>query len=522
MHGFNTFSSDQYAFGVTLYELVAKSPPFPGLAPEELMERICREPVPPLKCSEPDLAAIINKCVSFRPESRYRSMDELSEDLLHFLNHEPVGASSPSPARRLQLWMKRKPAVAVLSLAAALCAAAFVVALGAGYLQTASALKLAENNAAVADAALSQVFTRIAEQPPSQKNTQLLSALLPYYRMIARGKNLPESKVCEANAVIGECALRTGSYALAEEAFRNMMKFRKDAFPVNQLATALKKQGKDKEATELFRQVADRFAMSERAEDRFETIRALLALSGSPESVERSRAFGMLETLLEDDPDHPEYRFQYAQLLARNPRLFRERRIPGIEPNAAVLLLQLADAHPERPEYGLALVELMLKKLRYARNFREHNQRELADTVNLSERLLGRWPNDPQIISGMVRLHARYIGALRREGKDAWARRESDRLQGILEVLFYNPEISDAVKESLIRLQLQRLKLLRHDGRSYEGEDLRKKISRELGFYHGPMLRVFREELDKAGPDDESSVGKSEDSIIFERTKQGL
>lgn len=69
------------------------------------------------------------------------------------------------------------------------------------------------------------------------------------------------------------------------------------------------KQGKDKEATELFRQVADRFAMSERAEDRFETIRALLALSGSPESVERSRAFGMLETLLEDDPDHPEYRF---------------------------------------------------------------------------------------------------------------------------------------------------------------------------------------------------------------------
>lgn len=84
--------------------------------------------------------------------------------------------------------MKRKPAVAVLSLAAALCAAAFVVALGAGYLQTASALKLAENNAAVADAALSQVFTRIAEQPPSQKNTQLLSALLPYYRMIARGK----------------------------------------------------------------------------------------------------------------------------------------------------------------------------------------------------------------------------------------------------------------------------------------------------------------------------------------------
>lgn len=47
---------------------------------------------------------------------------------------------------------------------------------------------------------------------------------------------------------------------------------------------------------------------------------------------------------------------------------------------------------------------------------------------------------------------------------------------------FYNPEISDAVKESLIRLQLQRLKLLRHDGRSYEGEDLQKKSAGSWAF----------------------------------------
>lgn len=108
---------------------------------------------------------------------------------------------------------------------------------------TASALKLAENNAAVADAALSQVFTRIAEQPPSQKNTQLLSALLPYYRMIARGKNLPESKVCEANAVIGECALRTGSYALAEEAFRNHDEIQERRFSRQPVGDGFEKTG---------------------------------------------------------------------------------------------------------------------------------------------------------------------------------------------------------------------------------------------------------------------------------------
>lgn len=67
--------------------------------------------------------------------------------------------------------------------------------------------------------------------------------------MIAGERNLPESRISGANAVIGECALRTGNYALAEEAFRNMVKLSPDAFPVNQLATTLKKQGKSAEAT---------------------------------------------------------------------------------------------------------------------------------------------------------------------------------------------------------------------------------------------------------------------------------
>ena len=64
------------------------------------------------------------------------------------------------------------------------------------------------------------------------------SPLPPHSRPAACGLNQ-----AERNAVIGECALRAGSYALAEKAFRNMMKSRSDAFPVNQLAAALKKQG---------------------------------------------------------------------------------------------------------------------------------------------------------------------------------------------------------------------------------------------------------------------------------------
>lgn len=506
MHGVNTFSTDQYSFGATFYELIANSPLLAEQTPEELMARIRREPIPPLKCSEPDLAAIINKSISYRPEDRYPGMNELAEDLQRFLNHEPVHAAATSLVRRFRLWVKRKPAVAALAFAVGFSMVAFVIALTVGYLRTTEARNLAERNATVADATLSQVFARIAAQPPSQKNTQLLSTLLPYYQMIAGERNLPDAKICQANAIIGECALRAGSYALAEEAFRNMMKFRNDAFPVNQLATALKKQGKDAEAKKLFQQVVDRFSASGQTEDRFEAVRALLALSGSPESEERSQAFGILESLLAEHPDNPEYRFQYAQLLAGNPRLFRNQRIPGVEPNAVVLLLRLADNHPEQPEYGLALVELMLRKLRYARDFQEQNRKELADTVNLSERLLGRWPNDPQIVSAVVRLHMRYVGFLRRNGEKEQARKKIDRLLGILGILFYNPEISDAVKESLIRLQLQRLEMFRRDGQNDEGIPLREKIRRELEFYHGPMLPEFRKELKRSGSNPTSHI----------------
>ena len=127
----------------------------------------------------------------------------------------------------------------------------------------------------------------------------------------------------------------------------------------------------------LSRQVIEKFEKSGNAADRFETVRALLALSPGPDSRESFRAFRILETLLKDDPDRPEYRFQYAVLLGGNPRLYHSLRIPGVEPNAAKLLSRLADAHPDQPEYSLALVELMRQKFRFVRSFQD--ERDAAE-----------------------------------------------------------------------------------------------------------------------------------------------
>ena len=494
--GINTFATDQYAFGVTLYELATGKPMLQSNSHEELVKRICSGAIEPLSCAEPEFAAIINKCISFDPADRYADMDEVVSDLQRFLNREPVKACRHSLLHRLVLWCRRKPAVAALTFASAGCAAALVISLIIGFIQTRAALKLAEQNAQAADSAISQIFKRISEQSPSRKNTELLNALLPYYRMIAGQRHIPPTKICEAYAVIGECAMRTGSYEVAEEAYRSMMKYRSDACPVNRLAEALSKRGKTGEANRLYRQVVEKFEKSEKAEDRFETVRALLALSKASDSEERSRAFRILENLLKDQPSNPEYRFLYAVLLGGNPRLYHSLRIPGVEPNAAKLLSKLAEEHPEQPEYGLALIDLMTRKFRLIRSF-QNSGNAMDEILRLSEKMLGRWPNDPQIVSAVVKLHQRCMDVLRRRGGDEKVRKERERLLAILEILFHNPEISDPVKEELIQIQLRRLEIFRRRGAREEAEALSAVIARELEQYHGPRRQEFREQLDK-------------------------
>ena len=497
-NGVNTFATDQYSFGASFYELTTGKPLLQADSQEDLQKRICSVPVEPLSCREPEFAAIINKCLSFDPGDRYADMNEVVSDLQHFLNREPVRAFASSPWHRFILWCRRKPAVAAMTFAAAVCLAAFIISLIAGYIRTKAALRLAEQNAKVADSAISKIFTRISEQPPSRKNSELLSALIPYYQMIAAQRNIPPSKIFAAYRVIGECAMRAGSYPMAEEAYRRMMEFGLDAFPMNRFAAVLKKQGKTAEADKISRQVIGLFEKSTHEKDRFEVVRALLALSSRPDSPERARAFRILESLLKDHPENAEYRFLYAVLLGGNPRLFHSLRIPGVEPNAAVLLSSLAEAHPDNPEYSLALVELMLRRFRMRRNLRDARD-SLDDALFISERMLGRWPNDPQIVSAAVKLHSRYISSLFRRGGGPNALKGNERLLGILEILSHNPENSDAIRAELIQLQLRRLAMIRRRGAKKEEESLRRKIEKELQRYRGPKLEDFRRQLEENG-----------------------
>ena len=441
IHGISSFLGDQYALGATLYELIARHPILAERSSARLFRRICTAPVPPLSCAEPDLAAIINKCVAYDPRDRYPSMDDLVEDLRRFLDHEPVLAA-PTPARRrLALWVRRKPLVAALSAFAAVSALCAVCALAVGYLRTADALRRAERNAALAGAALSGVFRSVENQSPSRRDTQLLSELLPYYGELARRQDMPPDKIAEANRILGTCAFRTGNYALAERAFRHLTTARTTAADRNNLADALRRQGRTDEANAIYREVADGFAASTNATDRFESVRALKALAQDDyDSPDRVRAFQILADLLKESPRDPDYRYQYALILGANPRVFAALRLPGLKPNPTQILSQLADEYPDRPEYGLALVDLVERRLRATRRPRAEDLYDFSNAMERADRLLGRFPNMPDVVSAVIRMRDAYVNFLRRIGSATAANQLQTRTTGILEMLAHSPE----------------------------------------------------------------------------------
>ncbi len=441
IHGISSFSGDQYALGATLYELIARRPILQEKSSTRLFRRICKGPVPPLSCAEPDLAAIVNKCVSYDPRDRYISLHDLAEDLRRFLEHEPVLAAPAPAGRRLVLWTRRKPAVAALTALTAACAIGAVSALAIGYARTADALRLAERNASLAGAALSGVFRSVENQAPSRRDTVLLTEMLPYYGELARRQDMPPDKLAEANRILGTCAFRTGNYTLAEKAFRHLMLSTPTAADRYNLGKVLRRLGRDDEANTLFREVADRFANSTNAVDRFEAVRALKSLAqDNDNSPDRARAFEIVADLLKDSPHNPDYRYQYAVILGANPRLFAKQRIPDVKPNPTLILNQLADEYPDRPDYGLALVDLVDRRLRSIRNPKGVDRNDFTLAIERADRLLGRFPNMPDVVSSVIRMRSAYASFLRKAGSTAAAKQVEERTSGMLEMLTHSAE----------------------------------------------------------------------------------
>ena len=121
-------TTDVWALGCILHELLAGTPAFRGESITDVLLRVRDGAPDSLPRGTPrDLATIVEKCLSKDPARRYASANALAVDLERWCNDEPILARQTSTPERLLLWSRREPLVAALCLVVAVLLVALAV-----------------------------------------------------------------------------------------------------------------------------------------------------------------------------------------------------------------------------------------------------------------------------------------------------------------------------------------------------------------------------------------------------------
>ncbi|MBQ7176746.1 MAG: serine/threonine protein kinase [Victivallales bacterium] len=492
--GICTAASDQYALGLTLLEMVNDEPAFQAPTLSELEKKILNGDMQPMVCKSREFKAIIAKSVATRPEDRYPTMDAMADDLRNFLEDRPVYAARPGLARRMLLWAMRNPALAFAVLVACAASIFLVLSLIVGYHNTRIALAKSRENAENAELALQKVFAFVEERPPSTSTSKLLSLLLPYYKFSLEQGEQSSEKMLKAWRVIGSHSMRTHDMDLAENAFRNMLALKETPDVMNNLAYVLRRAERLQEANALQASVLEKYASSNVLSERLEVFLAMKALaSAGYGGNDRGKVFEYLKKLLDEEPDNPTLRFQYARLLDEYGGKLEQLDVRQSKAQALEIFTDLTSRHPEQPEYAVAFLRILERMLKRGVNNIDEEKIVLASDV--SERLLITFHNIPEAVKASVAFRRTYLDSLRKKQHSADFVRDRERLITLLRGNYFSEDTPNELKEELLRMQLAQLKWAQRENRPGIERRL-KEIKEELDFYDGPSKGNFMKALE--------------------------
>jgi serine/threonine protein kinase len=254
LHGQTDARSDVYSLGLTLYELLTLTPPFPETNPAKLLQQVSmHEPVRPRKLNPAiprDLETIVLKATVREPAHRYQTAAALADDLRRFLDDRPIRARRLRVHERLRRWYRQNRVVAGLLAALVLVFVAGFAGVLWKWREAENALKReaeqreiaekaterAESNVRLSLQAFEEIFNDLAAQgspppfrpfPPREPEQEaaLLQDVLQFYDDFAK-ENETNSRVqieaAKAHRRVGDIHQRrreldtaTASYARA-------------------------------------------------------------------------------------------------------------------------------------------------------------------------------------------------------------------------------------------------------------------------------------------------------------------
>jgi serine/threonine protein kinase/tetratricopeptide (TPR) repeat protein len=171
-------AADVYSLGAILFDLLAGRPPFLGTHALSVIRQASESPAPKLrtlsKIADRDLETICTHCLERDPAARYRSANDLAEDLERWLEGRPIIARPVLPPVRVWRWSRRNPVLAGIA-ALSLLAGGVIVMREAGRRQLEDIVR--NEQVALRSVAVLPLLNLDSITPDAEASEQLASAL---------------------------------------------------------------------------------------------------------------------------------------------------------------------------------------------------------------------------------------------------------------------------------------------------------------------------------------------------------